>query len=336
MSKLTNLDNLDKLYKALNVHCKELIDEEKNRALAKEQALQAEITDITDNIITDTKLDLLLEEVFGINDKNELTSVRLGNYQMKYDSTNDTLDFLYNGVIDKPIVDDYVREGLSMYIDASDAATYGSIRDITGKQSITNHGVSTTLDNGCLNFAARESDYIDCGFKPNITQWSAEFYFYFTAPSSSTETVLGWGSSGNRTAIALWGSKFIIAINNDVTYNITSTPPTSLTHVILSYNNGVIIAYVNGVKTQLATDANKMLSQQSNLMLGTKYNHTSEFGNIHLKSFRFYDGKVLSDEEALQNYNYLLYRNEHIATWKDDKSMTWEGSITSQEGLKNS
>ena len=41
MSKFTNLNNLDKLSKALNNRCKELIDEEKARALAEEQALQA-------------------------------------------------------------------------------------------------------------------------------------------------------------------------------------------------------------------------------------------------------------------------------------------------------
>ena len=167
-----------------------------------------------------------------------------------------------------------------------------------------NNGVSTTLDNDCLNFVRSESDYIDCGFKPNLTQWSAEFYFYFTTLPTSAETVLGWGSSGNRTAIACWNGSFMIAINNDYAYNITSTPPTSLIHVILTYNNGIIIAYVNGVKSQLTTSAEKMSSQQSNLMLGTKYNYSGEFGNIHLKSLRFYDGKVLSDEEALQNYNY--------------------------------
>lgn len=43
MSKFTNLNNLDKLSKALDKRCKELIDEEKARALAEEQALQTEI-----------------------------------------------------------------------------------------------------------------------------------------------------------------------------------------------------------------------------------------------------------------------------------------------------
>ena len=43
MSKLTNLNNLDKLSKALDARYKELIDEEKARAIAEEQALQTEI-----------------------------------------------------------------------------------------------------------------------------------------------------------------------------------------------------------------------------------------------------------------------------------------------------
>lgn len=43
MSKFTNLNNLDKLSKALDKRCKELIDEEKARALAEEQALKTEI-----------------------------------------------------------------------------------------------------------------------------------------------------------------------------------------------------------------------------------------------------------------------------------------------------
>ena len=203
----------------------------------------------------------------------------------------------------------YVTNGLSLYIDAQDVTTQGSIRDITGKQTIVNHGVSTTLDNGCLNFVASESDYIDCGFKPNLTQWSAEMYFYFTATPTSAETVLGWGASGNRTAIAFWGTNFMITITDNVEHKITSTVPTSLTHVVLTYNNnGRIIAYVNGVKSQITTSANTMTSQAGNLMVGTKYSASAEFGNIHLKSLRFYDNKVLTDEEALQNYNYEINR----------------------------
>ena len=205
-------------------------------------------------------------------------------------------------------INNYVREGLSMYIDAADVATYGSVRDISGKQNITNHGVSTTLDNNCLNFVDSEvdgeSDYLDCGFKPNLTQWSAEVYFYFTTP----RCLLSWGASGNRTSITVWDNDFVIAINNLKTYTIMPTIPTSLTHIILTYNNGTIIAYVNGVKSQLATGANIMSSQAGNLMVFTKYDASDEFSSAHLKSLRFYDGKVLTEEEALQNYNYEINR----------------------------
>lgn len=409
-----------------------------------------QLSNISNNNITEAELDLLLEEIFGINSKNELTSVRLGNYQMKYDNVNDTLDFLYNGVIGEPmeeiipltwavgnlsgtdgsekeqanslrssfaaiednydysfyldtsfydpsgvrvyfydtnktyisrtdgnvieyvsgiyisidvptnaaymrfkanasgttsvdtigslftlkrktaIVNNYVTDGLSLYIDADDVATQGSIRDITGNQTIVNHGVSTTLDNGCLNFVANESDYIDCGFKPNLTQWSAEAYFYFTATPTSAEPLLGWGASGNRTAIASWDS-FMISINDGVQHTIMPTAPTSLAHLVLTYNNGRIIAYVNGVKSQITASANVMSSQAGNLMIGTKYSAADEFANIHLKSLRFYDGKVLTDKEALQNYNYEINRNIIKPTWIDGKSMIDNGNIVVNE-----
>ena len=48
MSKLTNLNNLDKLSKALDARCKELVDEEKARAIAEEQLLQSENNNIKD------------------------------------------------------------------------------------------------------------------------------------------------------------------------------------------------------------------------------------------------------------------------------------------------
>ena len=258
-----------------------------------------------------------------INCGEYIPTLTIGNYTITYNSTDDTLDFLFNGVISEPVVNNYVSEGLSLYIDANDVTTNGSIRDITGKQTIVNHGVSTVLDNNCLNFVASESDYIDGGFKPNLTKWSAEVYFYFTATPTSAETVLGWGASGNRTAIGIWGGDFMIAINGNVEHTIMDTKPISLTHLVLTYNNGTIIAYVNGAKSQIATNANLMSSQAGNLMIGTKYSASGEFGNIHLKSLRFYDGKVLTDEEALQNYNYETNRNDGIIkpTWTYNKKL---------------
>ena len=243
-------------------------------------------------------------------------------FRIKSEKVGITVNEANNNIIIKKVkkvnkVNSYVREGLSMYIDASDVAIQGSVRDITGKQTIVNHGVSTTLDNSCLNFVASESDYIDGGFKPNLTKWSAEAYFYFTTMPTEAETLLGWGASGNRTAIGIWGNTFMIAINGNVEHTIMPTAPTSLTHIVLTYNNGTIIAYVNGAKSQIATNANLMSSQAGNLMIGTKYSAAGEFGNIHLKSLRFYDGKVLTDEEALQNYNYETNRNDEVV------SVTW-------------
>ena len=69
MGKLTNINNLDKLSKALDARYKELIDEEKARAIAQEQILQAEI-DITKDMfggksikyVTQAEYDILTEE----------------------------------------------------------------------------------------------------------------------------------------------------------------------------------------------------------------------------------------------------------------------------------
>lgn len=400
---------------------------------AEKVYVDEQIANITNNNITESELDSLLEEIFGINDKNELTSVRLGNYQMKYDSTNDTLDFLYNGAIDEPIVEtiplawevgnlsgtdgseteqsstlrtgfvtiedncdysfyldtsmedprgirvylydvdkayisrtdgdellyttgidisidipanaaymrfksnvdstttinninslftlrkrkievnNYVTEGLSMYIDTNDVATYGSIRDITGNYTITNHGVSTTLDNGCLNFVASESDYIETELIPNLTTWSAELYFYFTDTPTNTGIVLGWGDpSGNKVRIGYTPSGvsgFIAQINDNTNRLISAIDNMlSLHHLIVTMDNGTFLAYLDGTKIELATGEPSLVSHTSPVKLGCKYNGASQFANMHLKLFRFYDGKALTDEEALQNYNYEINR----------------------------
>ena len=244
---------------------------------------------------TDIAIDIPTNAVYMRFKSNKNTSTTLNNINVLF-------------TLRKTKVNNYVTDGLSLYINAADVVTYGSVRDITGKQTVTNHGVTHTSDNNYLNFVASESDYIDGGFKPNLTRWSAEFYFYFTNMPTEAETVLGWGASGNRTAIAFWGNTFMIAINGNVEHTIMPTAPTSLTHIVLTYNNGTIIAYVNGGKSQIATNANVMSSQAGNLMIGTKYSANGEFTDMHLKSLRFYDGKVLTDEEALQNYNYEINR----------------------------
>lgn len=212
-----------------------------------------------------------------------------------------------------PVETPYVRDGLSLYIDSDDVATYGSIRDITGNKTITNHGVSTTLDNGCLNFVASESDYIDAGFVPNLAQWSAEVYYYFNATPTSTENVFSWGTSGNsiRLAYSSSNSGLVIRSNSETNYIITSDSSTflSLHHLIITMNNGAITSYLNGVKTVICESGGVQTSHTGTLKIGSKYDGSKEFGNIHLKLFRFYDGKVLTDDEALQNYNHEINGN---------------------------
>lgn len=251
------------------------------------------------------------------------TIITMGNYIITYNETDDTLDFIYNGETgggtggDTPVdptPDNYVTDGLSLYIDANDVSSYGSIRDMSGNNKpLTNHDVSTTLDNGCLNFVASSSNYIDTDLVPNLTTWSVELYFYSTNNTDS-QTFCGWGASGNRVTIGYWNgisTEFIIAPHDDTNYGMGafSNYLNTLSHVIITMNNGTLTSYVNGVKTTLATDISVLTSHQGTLKIGTKYSTSGEFGDMHLKLFRFYDGKVLTDNEATQNYNYEKNRN---------------------------
>lgn len=227
----------------------------------------------------------------------------------------------------------YIRNGLSLYIDADDVASYGSIRDITGNQTITNNGVSTVLDNGCLNFVANESDYIDTGLVPNLTKWSAELYFYFRSIPANTSSVCAWGVSGNKFRIAYSGTAgyFATQVNGNENRRICDINDIlSLRHVIITMNNGVVIAYLDGEKIELTTNETLLTTHTTTIKLGSKYTGESEFANINLKLFRFYDGKVLTDEEVLQNYNYELRRNSSIIkpTWIDEKSLS-SGNVVS-------
>ena len=118
MGKLTNLNNLDKLSKALDARYKELIDEEKARAIAEEQALQSEI-DITKEMfggksikyVTQVEYDALTEEernsdtvTYFITDAVDLShehenkefldnlaarNIAIGNKSQSFDGVND-------------------------------------------------------------------------------------------------------------------------------------------------------------------------------------------------------------------------------------------------------
>lgn len=239
------------------------------------------------------------------------TIITMGNYQIKYNSADDTLDFIYNGVIDEPVVpptsDGYVSEGLSMYIDA----THGSINDITGNHTITNHGVTHTSDNKYLNFVSNEQDYIDTDLVPNLTQWSVECYFCFTTRPTISECITSWGASGNKNRIYYRGADGFLGIQTGaeaIRSIIDGSNLTGYHHLIVTMNNGVLISYLDGVKTNLSSHAAILTSNTGTLKIGTYYNASEDFANINLRMFRFYDGKVLTDEEALQNYNYEINR----------------------------
>ena len=243
-------------------------------------------------------------------------ALTLGNYTIKYNETDDTLDFIYNGTTEEPEVPPtsggYVSEGLSLYIDASDVVTYGSVRNIVGNYTATNHGTSLTSDNKYLNFVASEQDYIDTDLTPNLTQWSVECYFCYTTTPTSSQCIASWGSSGNRTRIYYRGADGFLGIQTGtdaIRSIIAGSNLTEYHHLIVTMNNGVLISYLDGVKTKLSNDAKVLTSNTGTLKIGTYYNASEDFANINLRIFRFYDGKVLTDEEALQNYNYEINKN---------------------------
>lgn len=242
----------------------------------------------------------------------EGNALTFGNYTIKYNETDDTLDFIYNDTTEEPEVPpttgDYVTEGLSLYIDAADVATRGSIVDITGNQTITNNGVSTTLDNGCLNFVASESDYLDCGFVPNLSTWSTEIYAYFTSTPTDTANLYCWGSSkSNRIRVGYGGSDKAMMILTNITKRKIGDVFLTLQHLVVTANNGTYTVYINGVQ-QYTFSSETLASHTNNMVIGTSSYGTDSFADMNLKSFRFYDGKVLSDAEVLQNYNYEINR----------------------------
>ena len=254
-------------------------------------------------------------------------------FRIKSDKGTATVDNANNYIIIKKVkkTNGYVTDGLSMYIDG----TRNSINDITGNHTITNHGVTHTSDNNYLNFVASESDYLDTDFVPNLSTWSAELYFYFTEAPTSSQVILGWGSTGeNKFRIAYSKSYLgLVTQSNIALTRVISTESNLLEphHLIVTKNNGVVISYLDGVKTELCTDDPNQSSHAGTLKIGTKYDASTEFANINLRTFRFYDGKVLTDEEASQNYNYEINRADNIIkpTWIDNMKLdTSTGSET--------
>ena len=262
------------------------------------------------NVNVDEKVaSAFTNQILGLN----VLSIVLGNYQIKYNETDDTLDFLYNGVIEEPPVEEnsYVTDGLSMYIDVNDVPTYGSIRDITGNHTIKNNGVSTTSDNKYLNFVASESDYLDTNLVPNLSIWSTEIYFYYTSTPTGSEVLYAWGdSSDNRIRLGFsesaQGMRLMTKSGSYVIGKIDEF--LVLRHIVVTGNNGVYTIYVDGKKRYTIDGTGVLDSYTGTLKIGTYFNVIEDFANINLKIFRHYDGKVLSAEEVLQNYNYEINR----------------------------
>lgn len=207
----------------------------------------------------------------------------------------------------------YVTNGLSLYIDANDVTSYGSVRDITGKQTVTNHGATLTSDNKYLNFVSTESDYLGTDFVPNLTQWSAEVYFQYTSMPTASQAIFSWGVAADnniRLSYSNSTSALTFQSNAGTNYPILSNSDEIVKphHLIITKDNGTVITYLDGVKSVLVTDAAVQSPHDGTLNIGSRYSPAKYFANMNLRMFRFYDGKVLTDEEALQNYNYEINR----------------------------
>ena len=135
MGKLTNLNNLDRLSKALDARYKELIDEEKARALAEEQALQAEI-DIT-------------KEMFGGKSIKYVTQAEYDNLS-EAEKNSDTVKYFITDAVDlshehenKEFLDNLAARNIaignkSQSFDGVNDLVY-SIEDIGAAPAVHNH-----------------------------------------------------------------------------------------------------------------------------------------------------------------------------------------------------
>ena len=219
------------------------------------------------------------------------------------------------------MVNNYVTEGLSMYIDA----TQGSVRDITGNYTITNHGVTHTSDNNYLNFVSSESDYLDTDLLPNLSTWSTEVYFHFTnSTPADSQNIYCWGnSSSNRVRVGYSGTEKCMTVLVNSTKQKIGDISLTLQHLVVTANNGTYTVYINGVQ-QYTFSSGTLSSSTNNMVIGTSSYSTGNFPDMNLKIFRHYDGKVLTPEEVLQNYNYETNRNDEVVsvTWIDGKTIS--------------
>ena len=135
MGKLTNLNNLDKLSKALDARCKELIDEEKARAIAEEQALQTEIN--------------VTKEMFGGKSIKYVTQAEYDNLS-EAEKNSDTVTYFITDAVDlshehenKEFLDNLAARNIaignkSQSFDGVNDLVY-SIEDIGAAPAVHNH-----------------------------------------------------------------------------------------------------------------------------------------------------------------------------------------------------
>ena len=143
------------------------------------------------------------------------------------------------------------------------------------------------------------------GFKIFSSSLTAIPFFCFS------QAIFSWGvAADNNIRLAYSNSTGALTIqsNAGTNYPILSDSNEMLKphHLIITKDNGTVITYLDGVKSVLGTDAAVQTSHNGTLNIGARYSPVKYFANMNLRTFRFYDGKVLSDAEALQNYNYEI------------------------------
>lgn len=134
MGKLTNLNNLDKLSKALDARYKELIDEEKARAIDEEQALQSEI-DIT-------------KEMFGGKSIKYVTQVEYDDLTEE-ERNSDTVTYFITDAVDlshehenKEFLDNLAARNIAI---GNKSQTFDGVNDLV--YSIEDIGAAPTVHN---------------------------------------------------------------------------------------------------------------------------------------------------------------------------------------------
>lgn len=200
MSKFTNLNNLDKLSKALNNRCKELIDEEKARAIAEEQLLQVEI-DITKDMFGGKSIKYITQAEYDILSEAEKNSDNVTYFitdavDLSHEHENkEFLDGLSQEVLDEKlgVVDALTLNGYSLWVGTTEEleaiterdpnTLYFEIDDGTGEEA-----VQVDIVNGVLQLTDdryQKTNMVDGAeiVFPTVNRFT-EIHLYFTVGSN--------------------------------------------------------------------------------------------------------------------------------------------------------